>query len=294
MATPNKVTEEVKREILQLTAEGMKPDQVAEICGVHRATVYRVIKTADFVWGLSWVKTFTDYPKITSSNLAIISDLHLPYIHIPFTLYFMDIAREHGCKELLIAGDMFDQAMFSVFKSSLKSTWEQESKGVEKCLLMLLEQFDKITIIMGNHDARLLRLLNYELQFTDVVCMVMQDARLHISQRPMAMINPGPEQWMVSHPKSYRQISGQVGKDMAAKHLCHQVITHGHLTCHTFDRSGRFHCIDIGGLVHYEKCEYVMQQLTTHPKWVNGFLLLLDNEPLLFTGLDKGFLKGGE
>jgi predicted phosphodiesterase len=241
---------------------------------------------------LSWVKRYDDYAKIKSKNILVTSDFHIPDINIPFFAWMMDVAKIHKVKDCLIAGDYFDQSMYSFFQNADKVDWGDELKAAQSVLEHMLKQFKSITMLLGNHDARLLRRLDYLLKFSDVVKMLTHDPRVRPSEYEKAEIN---NDWIAFHPKCYSRIAGNKAKLLAAKYQKHVIMTHGHATCHTFDISGRLHCVDIGGCVDVEKTEYVNKQTTDHPRWVNGFVILQQDQPLLFTSNDldyKEFCKG--
>ena len=53
---------------------------------------------------------------------------------------------------------------------------------------------------------------------------------------------------MVTHPKSYSQISGSVAIRLAEKYHMDVINAHGHFAAMRFDRSGKFQAVDLGGL----------------------------------------------
>ena len=150
---------------------------------------------------------------------------------------------------------------------------------------MVRVQFDKVYFLLGNHDARMLKRLDYMIKYADLMNIVVQDEqeRVVVSQYPKAQVVQAGQEWLVIHPKCYSRVAGQKAKRITEKEHCHVVSTHGHMTALTFDISGKYHAVDIGGNVDYSKVEYVNQQITDHPKWVNSFVVLEKGLPRLFT-----------
>lgn len=226
------------------------------------------------------IKPYTDWFRIKSKNVMIIADTHLPFMNVPFAEKMFFMRDVFGSNDLIIAGDFFDEVMFSFFDIRDKTTWQKEKEFASVFINQLLEVFDNIYILMGNHDLRILRLLKFKENFEGLIRSITQDKRVKISDYPKAEIN---KDWEVYHPRSYSQISGQVAKKLAEKYGKNVIATHGHFTSYSFDRSGKYECIDIGGLVDYDKIEYVAHSITTHPRWINSFMILRDNKPYIFT-----------
>jgi len=169
--------------------------------------------------------------------------------------------------------------------------WDIEKKKSRIFLNHLIETFDRIFIMMGNHDVRILRQLAFEETFRTFIDSISSSNKVQVSEYPKATIN---DSWFIAHPKSYSQISGNVAKRLAEKYHMNIIATHGHFSSRSYDRSGLFVCIDCGGLVDYEKTEYVNYAITTHPMWNNSFVLLLDNQARLIDEMELKFNKAEE
>jgi len=222
-----------------------------------------------------WVKTYSDYPKLKAESVLVCSDFHLPYIHIEFTAWMMAVAKKQKIKNCLIAGDFFDQNMYSFFLSEDTGKWDDEKRSAKQLLKHMLRQFDSITMLLGNHDARILRRLDYLIKYADVMAMVSRDKRIRVSGYAKATVNG---KWLVVHPKCYSRIAPQKERRLAEKHHLNLIGTHGHLTAAAFDISGQYWTAQIGGNVDYDKVEYVSQQVTDHPRWVKSFVILQKSE----------------
>jgi len=90
------------------------------------------------------------------------------------------------------------------------------------------------------------------------------------------------DKYLIMHPKSYSQISGAVGKRMAEKYHMHLLHAHGHFSMLAWDRSGKYLCVDLGGLFDTNKIEYTSIKTTTHPCWNNSFGMIRNGKFTLF------------
>jgi len=208
----------------------------------------------------------------TPRGIAVICDLHLPLMDAVTFGSFCRASAGAGLDTLIIAGDYFDQSAFSHWPSQDKIDWRDEQRMAARVLRTLTGLFGSVVVLQGNHDVRKLRTVEYKETLRDVfLTLDVPLKNVQVSDAPFCIVSSKIGDVMVSHPKSYSQIPGQVARRLATKHQMHQIVGHGHFSCLTYDASGRFVCMDIGGFPAYEKTPYVNQHLTTHPLWVNGW-----------------------
>jgi len=232
------------------------------------------------------VEEFVDIPthkdealKINSNRIMVWGDSHLPYLNLELAKHMFEIAKIWKIPDCLIAGDFFNQDAFSFFDGRYKYSWEKEKQKARVFMNHLLLQFNKVYVILGNHDLRILRMLKFQETFKSLMLGITISQRVIVTEYPRAEIN---DDWLCVHPKSYSQISGRVAQKLAGKYHKNFICPHGHFTSYSFDISGDYQCIDIGGLMDYDKTEYVNFSITTHPRWVGGFLVLDKSYPYIF------------
>jgi hypothetical protein len=127
----------------------------------------------------------------------------------------------------VIAGDFLN------FDSLSQYDPKQQEAGLEReineavgVMRILLETFEDIYYIWGNHDARLHKALSYKLQFRHAMRLVFGDLGsnwlLTGSPSPISIIVTFREQpdvpWYVCHPASYSRVPLSQGRRLAAKH----------------------------------------------------------------------------
>ena len=236
---------------------------------------------------------FSQHLKIFCDNVMMWGDSHLPLIHEEFTEHMFDIALAFKTKTLILAGDLFDQIIFSHFPTAFTKemlSWEEEKERAKLFFQTLKKVFDKIYIIIGNHDIRILRVLKGQETFKSLIEPLLDDkSKFIISDYPQIELN---NKWIFFHPKSYSQTSMNVTRKLCNIHKKHCVTAHGHFSGLAFDVSDTYYAIDVGGILDRDKVAYIHRSITTHPKWNKGFLIVRNDCPYLFTkGADWEFWK---
>ncbi|HOL83565.1 MAG TPA: metallophosphoesterase [Caldisericia bacterium] len=293
-----------KEKIIELYRQGKTLKEIQEITGRGKTSIIRVLKKAkqrgviegrkgiqqfkkvvEDINQIKQVKIFNDYLKVNSEKVLVFSDVHLPFTDFNFTEKMFDIAlNKFKCSDCIIAGDLFDEGIFSDYLHYEKILWQEEKEITKKFLSFIVENFEKVYILCGNHDNRILRKLEFNETYSEIFKTIYYASNLYITDYPFIIVN---KDWYVVHPGSYSQISGQVAKKLATKYSKNIISTHGHFTSLGFDISGKFYAIDIGGLVDMNKVEYLHHNITTHPRWIKGFVILINNHPFLFTEKDN-------
>lgn len=219
-------------------------------------------------------------PHIHADRALIFGDAHVPTTHIAFASYMLNMAEKQGLEQCVVAGDFLNETMFSVFKSQDKNDWQEEIGAARSFLQALFRPFQNVLLLAGNHDRRILKQLDYFLTMENLYDMVVRDNKLSVSNYSSCYLN---DDWYVFHPNNYSRVPGSVGRQIAAKEHKHVIVAHHHVSSHTFDVSGKYHVFDIGGLADPAKTEYLHMNVTTHPKWIPGFLTLINGNPQLHT-----------
>lgn len=237
----------------------------------------------------------------------VCSDLHIPY-HDPHALEVLcNTAEQLGIHRLIIAGDLVHADSFGRFDSpGPQVQLQQELNAAHHVMSALLDHFDDITVIMGNHDQRLERvlsrmqhsdrgqnaldLLRSVLGLQDTACaadvamgvlarfLSLPGVKLH--SLPDLMLN---DTWLVQHPGGVSRVSPSGERKMAAKHRKCIVSGHSHLWALGFDDSATDLVFNCGHMCDDSKFRYVRELPTSFPKSVRGFCAIFDDD-------DGGFL----
>lgn len=280
---------------MHLASKGMSNRGIARVLDVDEKTVRNGLKRQGYARHLVPLDlndkfAFNlDKPVVIEDDaVAITADWHVPITDIPYVNRFIESSREHGIKTLLIAGDFFNFDAISRFDE------HQEDAGLEKELaagefLMrtLLETFDSIYYIWGNHDARLHKALGFAIQFKNAMRLVFGSLgvealeRITFSNLDHAWVKQTDgREWYVCHPQSYNRTPLSTARALAAKMNANVITAHSHHCAIGYAVDGERIVAEAGGLFDRHQTAY-LQRTTTHPNWAQGFCLLKSGEPII-------------
>ena len=220
------------------------------------------------------IPVFNGDLKLPLADYLITMDYHSPYYSVPWHNRSLAIAKKFGIKKIIIVGDLLDFAFASFFYSEKKPNLQDEDAENKRLIKSLVDSFDAIYLIKGNHEDRLGRLTDAKLQASILLELWAKEAwetKFFYSTYDKLSIG---DEWLLIHPKSYSQISGQVAKRLASKFHKNIINAHGHFLSYGYDMSGKYIAVDLGGLFDPEKIEYRCVKTTTHSNWNQGFGML--------------------
>lgn len=131
-------------------------------------------------------RIYNDHLKL-SGDWVVSSDYHIPYTDVGLVRLMIATAKKFKTKNLLVAGDFLDQAAFSMFFIQETADFKEELEGAREIFQLLAGWFTNIKFLLGNHDTRLLKLLQFKLGAEDFFKMISD--KLQLSQYPYCKIN---------------------------------------------------------------------------------------------------------
>lgn len=218
---------------------------------------------------------------IPMDNYMISCDHHAPYYSAEWMNRLLMVAEKHKIRKHIIAGDLYDFNFISLFPAEEPKDLDQEAKESEQSY-KIVDYFDKVYLIQGNHERRIGNQTEGRIRSRHILSVFGLEkymAKIVYSLYDRIQIE---DKYVVVHPKSYSQISTAVSKRMAEKFHAHILNAHGHFVGLTYDRSGRYMCVDLGGCFDTTKIEYCSMRTTTHPVWNNGFGMIKNGKFTLF------------
>ena len=238
---------------------------------------------------------------IFEGEAIIISDLHVPYHHIPTVQRALEAAVLLNVRTLIIAGDFIQGDTVSKYLGvGSAPTLAEEMVALKRVVEALLEVFDRIVIIPGNHDQRIEKTIaeasetkvgrrsldkiasllgtdpaDHETTAGEYIRHFLASPKVTYYPLPQLIVNGA---WLVQHPGTVSRVAPQNERKMAEKHRLSVIQGHSHLTGFGFDASGRDVAANIGYTADQERYRYIREKPTTFPQAVHGFCAILKSE----------------
>lgn len=270
---------------VSLANEGISNREIARRLKVDESTVRHHLKLAGHARYLipTDAGSFELEPPLEHhGNLMITADYHIPLYNVQHVNDMIESARRNGIHDLVIAGDFFNFDALSRFdpKQEEASLWREINEGIA-VMRVLLETFDNIYYLWGNHDARLHKALGFKMQFAEAMRMLfgkLDDSvsdKLHFSNLDHMFVYTDSV-WYICHPARYSQVPLATPRLLADKLKCNIITAHAHHFAAGYAKDGETRVAEAGGLFSAYKTEY-LQRTTVFPNWQNGFAYLKDD-----------------
>lgn len=220
---------------------------------------------------------------VYSDNIIVSCDWHIPFVDNEMVALLLEIADEYEVNDLAIIGDFFDCDNLSKFtKLTNLYSFDEECDLVGQYLRMLVDRFPGVYICRGNHEKRWIDILGGCTSIDSLFALSKVTNGYRLTLDDNINLKQNDDTWLLCHPKNYRMTPLSVVRDLAAIHGCNVLGAHGHQLAQGKDRSGRYHCLDGGGLFDKYALDY-LRETTTHPETIPGFYLIQDGTAIPFT-----------
>lgn len=286
----SKLTENDWKEIERLAVEENKSNRyLADMYGVNESSIRRGLPLRGVKRFLvpedqTFVERFQvdlDKPyELPAQDVAITADWHIPLYDPAYANKFIKEARARGHKTLVVAGDFFNFDALSAYDPKQDSAnLEFELQEATSVMKALLETFDTIYYLWGNHDARLHRALGFSIKFREAMKMVFGNlgdealAKIKFTNLDHMIVGD----WYVCHPANYTRIPLSTARTLAAKYTLNVITAHSHHCAVGYATDGIRVVAEIGGLFDRHKTGY-LQRSTTFPTWAQGYAFLEDGK----------------
>lgn len=266
-----------------LAETGLNNNEIADKLDVDEASVRRGLRKAGFkrfirpLPATAHTDDFLDQPIRHYGPIAVTADWHIPLVDYEYVNKFLRHADELGIKTLAIAGDFFNHDALSAFDYKQESAnLRTELREAQHIMGALVERFERIIFVWGNHDARLTKALQYKLSFSASMRLCFGELgekaleKIQFSNLDHFWVN---DAIYVCHPKQYAQNPLTNTRKLAAKVQASVITAHSHHAAVGYDVSGKYVCVEAGGLFDASKTEY-LQRSTTFPNWRQGYAFI--------------------
>lgn len=253
-------------------------------------------------------------------NCVVVSDIHYPAHNDEVISKVLAAGRRHKLKVLVIGGDYFDWDGISRHRKmgGLDEKVPDVMKGGMALLAKLCRWFDKVYIIKGNHDDRLQRLieaaiegrngaqrilailedpeqafegLEYRHRFVKVMQTWTKHCQPNIASKVVWLPGPvieiegpkGMEPYRLTHPSIYSKNAPNAERQLWGTHVQPILGTHGHIFGVSVAPNGLHPILQFGCATDNYKHMYLYESDTAHPKWVQGFCVVIGGQVKTYT-----------
>jgi predicted phosphodiesterase len=221
------------------------------------------------------------------------SDVHIPY-HLPEAMErSLDSALDKGITRIILAGDFMDVHWGSRFmawktKGMDVENIKQEFAITSRIFKLLLELFEEVVVIPGNHDGgRFQHLSNGSIDFS-LLCAFMigcspaeMPENLIVGMNRWLVMEGSPRgDWRITHPAKSRKVPLMLAEELAAKFQQNILTAHQHHLGVRMHRHLPYICCDGGCLQDERLTDYKQETDDSHANWAPGWVELVDGWPL--------------
>lgn len=229
-------------------------------------------------------------PITRTGDCIVVADLHIPLHDVEFLNVLINFARKKEQNKLIIAGDYFHMEAFSSFlPHQPEASWPTERYQGNLVMRTLLQTFDEIDMIWGNHDFRLTKAVGFKHSFEECMRFALagladdEQKRVRISDLDHMLYMPGSGRtFRVCHPRDFSSVPLTVPRKLAIKYNQSVITGHSHHCAIGAAPNGFDLVIEAGGFFDKDKTEYI-QKTSAHHEWTQGFVSFEHGIPTLIS-----------
>ena len=170
----------------------------------------------------------------------------------------------------------------------------QEMEIARKSLKVIGEMFDRVDLVIGNHDGRLLRALNSATFAEDFKKFLdATDPKWRIAPFYFSYVMSEGVPYLIEHPKGAAKYTAS---QLADKYQCHVLMAHSHRMSMNPSKSGQWMGWQIGCCVDERRLSYAAQRHNTQDAHALGAAIIRGGYVTVLTEqwTDWARLLGGE
>ena len=217
-----------------------------------------------------------DYPgemlQIPDRPCALTADWHAPYFSALWLRRLLAVSKSLTVRDLAIVGDLTDLSWISHYlRKDGRGGLSNDFDIVLRLLDQLLRAYDDVWWIYGNHEDRFPAALHGQDPMLAIAKFATRHSggRLHTSNARTMLLGAA---WRLEHPKTFSRDAARVAAKAAAIYHKNIACGHAHHFGFSYDVSGQYLGIDLGGMFDLNKQEYLFNTgITDLPAWVPGF-----------------------
>ena len=229
--------------------------------------------------------------RLAGDDWGIIGDLHFPLTDWVFLAGIARELRREGIKDLTLAGDTLNLEYYGKHPRILADAGLQvEKDAASRGIDLLCEAVERVHVVLGNHDRRILKNLNGlpEQQAVDLILSFLgkeRGDRVRVSVLDHHYLTTSSGEWIIAHGEQYSTHPGKVASDLALDEHMSAITHHEHHLSITTDRTGRYTAVSNGMAADPAKIHYLnLTRKGGRRRMVQGWTLLRGGVPILYGG----------
>lgn len=278
------------KSLLELYQGGKTYTELAEMVGVTKNTIagriYRYrqsLKKNGVGPRPELFKIHIGTPIQLTGDWMVVGDVHVPCTDYDFAALMPLVAKKHRVKNLLVVGDLYSMDAFSSYPKRIDhATWHQEKQAAIQLMKEWTRAFDRVVLLMGNHERRLEKLAEGAFDDSDIFSDLLGSGKVETSDFGWCTIETRSGTWRATHQRNYSKLQLRVASEMAWKYHMHIIAHHEHHFAMGWDRFKNYVVVNNGGLFDVSKFAYVNMDDSTSAGMAKGFTMLKDGCPHLF------------
>lgn len=220
-------------------------------------------------------------------------DTHVPFHMNDCMEESLNSALSNGVRQIILAGDFMDIHWGSRFIA-----WKTEGAHVENVrqefaisqavFKILLNEFDSVVVIPGNHDGGRFQHMSGGAFDFRLLCSLMggfpldkEPENLTIGMNRWMVLEGSPwGDWRITHPQKARAVPLALAEVLAWKYSMNILTAHQHYLGARMDRYGKHIVCDGGHMQNEGITDYKVEVDNSHSNWTPGWVELLDGWPV--------------
>ena len=261
---------------------------------------------------------YTD-PLVMEMDALVLNDLEAPFHHAGFVNHCLELAQAWKIPGCVLGGDFIHNDALSSFEPAFvddeqriapelaelimaaipaksrdrvakvidphvgldpEPNHSEEMEQAKPVLQTIAAQFKQVDCILGNHEGRLLRMLETPLNPKHVLkeIGIVDNPKWRIRPYYYCVVVSGAQEFRVTHPKNSAKASAW---KLAGKFQQHVLMAHNHHIVLQFDPSGNFYAIETGACVDETRLPYAAQRDNATHAHKLGAVIIRNGHPWL-------------
>jgi len=275
-------------------ATGREVSHWAVISQRRRMRLHKTLSGVPRIFNESQYVRYTDAPEVKADDVLVLSDVEAPFHDADWCSDLVALAKHWSIETVILAGDFLHFASLSKFTRPMMSANGYEfsedaevevSDEVEAAADfsdVLLANFSRIVMILGNHEERLTKRLAVATRVNLIRQLLghRHEKRFEVYPYYYCAIKASTGTWRISHPANYSVVPVRVASRLADKYQCNYVAGHGHDWGEATSVAG-FYAASCGCCCDPQRLAYATLRDTLKPFQQQGAWILKGGRPYL-------------